>query len=242
MLDEKSMLPKYVQIAELLKLEVEKYIREGEDKFLSDDELKNMFSVSRMTIRQAVQLLVEERILKRVQGKGTYIIYKEKLETDIAKLDTFFRGWYLNTEFNVKLLHRGVVECPKDIALKLGVNCGDEVYQVKRLRMSKETPIVIDNRYLLKKYGEVITDEEYIKYSFSHIFLRKFGWTFTEGELDIEAILADDNISKILSVAKDSPILHRKVDLKVKSFGCVLTGDSFYRGDMYKYKAVLKDI
>ncbi|MFB5935541.1 GntR family transcriptional regulator [Peribacillus frigoritolerans] len=232
-----SLIPKYVQIADSLRKKVDEMYKEEKEKFLSDDELIKMFDVSRMTIRQAVQLLVEEGLLKRIQGKGTFIVRKEKLKTDIAKLDTFFRGWYLEN-FNVRLLYRGSVPCPEGIHLKLGVKPGEEVYQVKRLRLSEGIPIVIDNRYLLKKYGEQITDEEYVNYSFSHLFLNKFNMSLTEGEIEIEAVLAKQEISKILDVSVGSPILYRSVDLKVKK-GCVLTGASSYRGDMYKYKSLL---
>ncbi|MBM7608938.1 DNA-binding GntR family transcriptional regulator [Lysinibacillus composti] len=232
-----TQIPKYVQIANRLRKKIEEMYKEGQEKFLSDDELIKMFDVSRMTIRQAVQLLVDEGLLNRIQGKGTFIVRKDKLKTDIAKLDNFFRGWYLKN-FTVKLLYRGSVPCPEGIDEKLGVKPGEEVYQVKRLRLSEGIPVVIDNRYLLKKYGEQITDEEYINYSFSHLFLNKFNMALSEGEIEIEAVLASEEISNILGVSVGSPILYRSVDLKVKS-DCVLTGASSYRGDMYKYKSVL---
>ncbi len=232
-----SLIPKYVQIADRLRIKVDEMYKEGNEKFASDDELIKMFDVSRMTIRQAVQVLVEEGLLKRIQGKGTFIVRKEKLKTDIAKLDTFFRGWYLEN-FTVELLYRGSVPCPVGLEEKLGVQPGEEVYQVKRLRLSEGIPIVIDNRYLLKKYGEQITDEEYVNYSFSHLFLNKFKMALTEGEIEIEAVLANQEIANILGISEGAPILYRSVDLKVKN-GCVLTGASSYRGDMYKYKSLL---
>jgi len=232
-----TQIPKYVQIANRLRKKIEEMYKEGQEKFLSDDELIKMFDVSRMTIRQAVQLLVDEGLLNRIQGKGTFIVRKDKLKTDIAKLDNFFRGWYLKN-FTVKLLYRGSVPCPEGIDEKLGVKPGEEVYQVKRLRLSEGIPVVIDNRYLLKKYGEQITDEEYINYSFSHLFLNKFNMALSEGEIEIEAVLASEEISNILGVSVGSPILYRSVDLKAMK-SCVLTGASSYRGDMYKYKSVL---
>ncbi|WP_227937138.1 GntR family transcriptional regulator [Alkalihalobacillus deserti] len=239
MINNNSPIPKYVQISEHLKVKVDELYKEGKDKFLSDDELIKMFDVSRMTIRQAVQMLVDQGLLKRIQGRGTFIVRKDKLKTDIAKLNTFFKGWYLEKNFTVQLLFRGVVPCPEEVADKLGVSPGDDVYQVKRLRLSEDIPVVIDNRYLLKEYGEQISDDEYVQYSFSHIFLMKFGWVFSEGEIEIEAILANDEVAETLNVSTGSPILYRSVDLRVELYGCVLAGASFYRGDMYKYKSVL---
>lgn len=239
MINDELPIPKYAQIAEHLRAKVEELTKEGKDKFLSDDELIKMFEVSRMTIRQAVQLLVKEGLLKRIQGKGTFIVRKDKLQTDIAKLDTFFQGWYLEKSFHVKLISRGPVPCPEGVDAKLGVEPGEEVYQVKRLRLSEGIPVVIDNRYLLKKYGEQITDEEYVHYSFSHLFFNKFNMSLTEGEIEIEAVLASEEVSEILGISAGSPILYRSVDLRAKKC-CVLTGTSSYRGDMYKYKSVLR--
>lgn len=237
---ENANIPKYIQIADDLRKIVQQAAKEGKDKFLSDEQLIKKYNVSRMTIRQAVQMLVDEGMLKRVQGKGTFIVHHDKLKTDIAKLDSFFRGWYLAEDFKVELLYRGVVPCPDEIAEQLGLESGEDVYQVKRLRKSKGVPIVVDNRYLRVEYGEKVSDEEYINYSFSHIFLKKFGWTFSEGEIEIEAILANEEIAETLKISEGAPILYRKVQLKMKDLGCVLAGDSCYRGDMYKYKSVIK--
>ncbi|WP_027415479.1 GntR family transcriptional regulator [Aneurinibacillus terranovensis] len=238
MINNNSPIPKYIQIANHLRLIANEFGNEGKQKFLTDDELIKMFGVSRMTIRQAVQVLVEEGLLTREQGKGTFIAKREKLETDIEKLDTFFKGWYFKN-FRVQLLCRGIVSCPENIATKLGIKPGEEVVQIKRLRLSENLPIVIDNRYLLKTFGEQITDEELTSYSFSHIFLRKFNLVFSEGQLEIEAILANEEISTVLGVPVGSPILYRNSELKVESYGCVLAGDSCYRGDKYKYKSFL---
>lgn len=238
MINNNSPIPKYIQIANHLRIIANEFNNEGKQKFLTDDELIKMFGVSRMTIRQAVQVLVEEGLLIREQGKGTFLAKREKLETDIERLETFFKGWYFKN-FSVKLLFRGIVPCPENIAIKLGIKPGEEVIQIKRLRLSEGIPIVVDNRYLLVNFGQQITDQELTSFSFSHIFLRKFNLVFSEGQIEIEATLADQEISTVLGVPVGSAILYRSSELKVESYGCVLAGYSCYRGDKYKYKSFL---
>jgi DNA-binding GntR family transcriptional regulator len=233
-----SPIPIYAQIAEQLREIAQKMYSEGKSRFLTYDELIQLFGVSRMTIRQAVQELVNEGILKLIQGSGTFIVRQEKLATDIEKLDTFFRGWYLK-DFSVQLLFRDIVPCPADVAQKFRIDENSEVMQIKRRRLSGGIPVVVDNRYILKTFGDQITDDELIHYSFSHIFLSKFQMQFTQANLEIEAILATEVMADELGVDMGSPILHRYTDLVVDNYGCILTGNSAYRGDMYRYRSVL---
>ncbi len=238
-INRQSPIPLYLQISDSLRGLVKESMEQGKEKFLTDEELMNIFKVSRMTIRQAVQLLVDEGLLTRIKGSGTFICMKEKLGTDIERLDTFFKGWYLDQDFSIELLARDIVPCPERFAGDLGISSGDEVLLVKRIRKTKGVPVVIDLRYLVKEFGEKISKEELEKYSFSHIFLRKFDLRFYEANLEIEARLANNKNAKILGVDVGFPILYRRSQMNVEEHGCVLTGESFHRGDMYKYRSQL---
>ena len=69
----KKKEPKYVQLAESIK---EKIFQEGlekGDKFYTEHALSQMYSVSRQTVRHAINLLVSQQILESRQGSGTYI-------------------------------------------------------------------------------------------------------------------------------------------------------------------------
>ncbi len=66
--------PRYVQVASTLR----RRIREGHwavgDKIATLEELENEFSVARVTVRQAIELLQEEGLLRSHQGKGTFVM------------------------------------------------------------------------------------------------------------------------------------------------------------------------
>lgn len=237
-INRKSSIPVYSQIANYLRSLLEDLRVKGRVKFYTDDELIKMFKVSRMTIRQAVQVLVNEGLLYRSQGKGTFI-KKEKMSTDIEKLETFFSGWYLDQNFSVEVLFNQIVPCPKQFAEKLSIMPYEEVVLIKRRRLSKNVPVVLDVRYIKKDFG-IKLDANDLNLSLSHAFLKEFDLSFSEGVIEIEAVSADEEISKILNIPIGFPVLHRNVELKVKQFGCIVTGFSIYRGDMYKYKSILR--
>lgn len=70
----KMRAPRYVQVASTLR----RRIKEGHwavgEKIATLEELENEFSVARVTVRQAIELLQEEGLLKSHQGKGTFVL------------------------------------------------------------------------------------------------------------------------------------------------------------------------
>ena len=71
---------KYIEIVNYIKELIEtKQLIDG-DMLYSENELSFMFNVSRQTVRHAIQLLEEEKLVYRVRGSGTYI-------TEVRKID-----------------------------------------------------------------------------------------------------------------------------------------------------------
>ena len=67
------MLPAYIRIHDQIKKEIDEGLWKIGDRLPSERDLAERFKVSRMTLRQAITLLVEEGILERRVGSGTYI-------------------------------------------------------------------------------------------------------------------------------------------------------------------------
>src|SRR5699024_385163 len=88
MIDKNSPIPIYYQLEEHIK----KLIQDGEltpgDMLPSEREYGERYSISRMTVRQAITNLVNGRILYRVKGKGTFVM-EQKMEQDLQGLTSF---------------------------------------------------------------------------------------------------------------------------------------------------------
>ena len=72
--------PVYIQIHNQIKKDIEAGVWAVGDRIPSERELALEFNVSRMTLRQAVQTLVEEGILERQVGAGTFVARKKVQE------------------------------------------------------------------------------------------------------------------------------------------------------------------
>jgi len=69
----KKKTPKYVQLAGWIKDKISEEGLEKGEKFYTEHSLSQMYDVSRQTVRQAINLLINEQILESRQGSGTYI-------------------------------------------------------------------------------------------------------------------------------------------------------------------------
>lgn len=75
----KPAIPRYIQIHNQIKARIEAGEWQSPKRLPAERELSETFKVSRMTLRQAIQTLVDEGLLERKVGSGTYVAEKKYL-------------------------------------------------------------------------------------------------------------------------------------------------------------------
>ena len=91
LVDPKSYLPRYVQLANILRQRIVRGEWAALQPIPSERQLEQIYSVSRTTIRQAIDLMVRQGFLYREHGKGTFVS-PQKLQKGICELTSFYRG------------------------------------------------------------------------------------------------------------------------------------------------------
>ena len=81
-------LPKYHQLFEILRNQIEEGYWKPHDAIPSERELEIQYNVSRTTVRQALKLLVSKDLLYRAHGKGTFVA-RPKLQYSLQLLSSF---------------------------------------------------------------------------------------------------------------------------------------------------------
>ena len=69
----KSSHPLYFQLKELIKLQIADKVWKLDEMIPSENELAAVYDISVGTVKKALSVLVEEGVLYRRQGKGTYV-------------------------------------------------------------------------------------------------------------------------------------------------------------------------
>ncbi|MDR3560735.1 MAG: GntR family transcriptional regulator, partial [Negativicutes bacterium] len=92
-----SRTPKYIQIADVFRQRIARGLWRIGDRLATNEVLAQEFNVSRITVRQAVDLLARDKLLQAKQGVGTFISGIPKadrwlrVETTLADLAAVYR-------------------------------------------------------------------------------------------------------------------------------------------------------
>ena len=138
------MLPAYIRIHDKIKEDVDDGAWKIGQRLPSERDLCETFDVSRMTVRQAITLLVDEGILERKPGSGTFVAssrVKEKMRgttsfTEIVKS----QGKKPSSELiSYQRLH------PNEFEIKnLGVLPQSHVIRMERVRFADDIPVAYE--------------------------------------------------------------------------------------------------
>ena len=213
MIDKSSPIPVYYQLKE----DILKKIREGVWKvgqcIDSERELSENYGVSRMTIRQALGELVQEGILVREKGKGTFVCEPKVKQKDMMSFSEIIKrtGRTLET----KVIEFNKIPTPEDLTDTFSF---EEVYKINRNR-------IVD--------GECIANEVvYIPSDYCG-FIEEFGYSVEYSESSIKAVIMDETNKKIFGVDEQVPLL-QIIGKTINSDGKVLfVEEATYRSDKY---------
>ncbi|MCP1110383.1 GntR family transcriptional regulator [Ohessyouella blattaphilus] len=196
--------PIYLQLRELIRSKIEDGEYQRGIAIPSEHELMQMYEVNRSTVRIAVDELVNEGLLIRVQGKGVYVV--SQIERDLEDLGGF-----------TQTMHKQNVQSKKKILLKkrrlaglkyariFNIKADDYIYHVKRLDYGDGDPIAIQDVYI----------PEYLVPNLEEIDIGVFGMYEIYGFYHIVPIRAWQTLdliqlskadARLLDVGRDEPV------------------------------------
>ena len=189
-------------------------LAEGE-RLMTETELSEEYDISRITVRKAIEYLVEEGLLIKKQGIGTFVAEK-KLKRNMDVFMGFTRSCELDGKKPGTTLLTAELSRPdaKDKE-NLKLHSGEKVLKIRRIRLTDDVPVIIEENHLPQKYaflmGEDLECSLYGK-------LEEHGITMGGGNRRISICMASEEEAGILGVNVGDPLLLMK-DLCVDSEG-----------------------
>lgn len=232
-LDRASPLPLYEQIKRRVLAMILGWQQESE-RFHTDLELAEQFGVSRMTVRQAVQELVDEGYLRRVRGSGTFVCMPKIDERFRPEMD-FSDQWSASGRpLTFKVLYCEAVPASTPVAEQLGLRPGDPVWSVLRLRTVKHVPISLDYRYVPVARVASLSPKQVEAGSMLQL-VGKLTGGLAYGDLKIEAGLVKPEHADYLNLMPGDPVLTRHLVYFDADDRPVMAGISHCRSDQVRY-------
>jgi len=239
--DPNDLLPRYHQLANILRELITDGNYEAHQPIPSERQLEEIYSVSRTTIRQAIELLIRQGFLYREHGRGTFVS-PQKLQKGISELTSFSEDMkQRGLEPGQKILEIGFVPPSNKIRshLELPDDC-KEVFHIERLRLGNGIPMGLQTSYFILSKGQTISREELEEYgSIYQLLQKKYNLIPTEADETLEVTLATPSEAALLQIKPGSPLLLSERTTysqyrRVMEFVKIL-----YRGDRYRYLAKL---
>lgn len=200
---------------------------------LTDAGLAEHFGVSRITVRRAVDYLVDEGVLYRIQGVGTFV-RPHKLSEKLT-LNSFLSVW-TGTRSHVRVGALEQIPADKEWAERLGARVGEPLVYVRRLRFQKKALVAVDDRYMRAAVCRKLTAQDITVSSLVDFLRNREKIRLARGEMEIEARAANRHEARAFGIKAGKPVLVRNVTFFTTKNEPVLTGISTYRADKVSYR------
>jgi len=227
-LNKSSSIPLYFQVKEMLKDKIKRGDWEEDEKIPNEIELTKLFDVSRSTIRQAVLELVNEGLLKRIKGCGTFV-EKVRYEGD-------FMSFSYPHELGKKHvpISTTVINGPLEYLHIFKLYNSKKINEMIRLRYFKGEPAVIERTYLPFYLFPDILDKD-MEQPIYDIIKNDYKITIINHKVNIEPIILSDYEASLLGVSTGKPALKTTKICETSNNLPILLTESIFREDRCKF-------
>ncbi|MFM8322699.1 MAG: GntR family transcriptional regulator [Chloroflexota bacterium] len=231
-------IPLYVQIRNTLRDDILNQVLLPGQKLPSEDELAARFNVSRMTVRQGVADLIDDGLLYRRHGVGTFVAHPH-IERDHSHLSNFVETARTEgIDLRVRLLSAEVTQAKLRVARALSLPEGELVIRVQTLRETAGAPITLHDSYVPYRLFPQLLQENLETKHLWEIF-ESYGKRVRRAVEIVEARQVDDELAGLLGMAEGDPILYKERTVFLDDGTPVDFSFCFNRGDRYRLTVVL---
>ncbi|CAH0261115.1 GntR family transcriptional regulator [Enterobacter ludwigii] len=231
--------PMYRQIADALREKITAGELKPGDALPTESSLQETFSVSRVTVRQALKLLTEEQIIESIQGSGSYV-KEERVNYDIYQLTGFYEKLVdrnVDTHSDVKTFE--VIKADVKLAETLNIRPDDKVWHVKRVRFIKQKPVNLEETWMpLAMFADLTW--EVMENSKYHYIEQIKKMVIDRSEQELVPIMPSQEAIDALALDPAKPILEKVSRGFLKDGRVFEYSRNVFNSDDYKFTLVAK--
>ncbi len=208
-LDQNSPVPLHAQIeAYYRKLIVRNDYKSGEKFLPKEVTMSKKLGVSRNTIRQAINKLVNEGLIERKKGIGTKVVTR-KISTRLDNWISFTKEMRnQGIEVVNYLVQIALVDAEDNVYESLGISKGKKIWKLEKIRGSKEAKYLYSVSYFHPRVG--ITGSENFVTPLYELLEKERDTLVSTSKEKLRAIKADKKIAALLDIGTDVAILKRE--------------------------------
>ncbi len=235
-----SPIPYYAQVKDVVRQWIQDKRWKSGEQIPGEHEMCESFDVSRPVIRQALNELVAEGLIRRQKGKGTFVTEPKIKEGLVQRLTGFHHDMTAQGYQPVnRVLKQQVIPTSEKLAHLLHLQPHEPVLEIERLRFIHDEPIVLVTTYLPQRICPDLLTADLTHQSLYALLEQKCGVFIASGHRTVEAVAADKYSAGLLQVRKGTPLI------QLDSVSYSSSGDpieyyrAYHRGDRSAFEIEL---
>lgn len=232
--------PKYYLLSQHLRQQIAEGALQPEAQLPTEEELSRSFAVSRGTVRKAVDLLESQQLVRREQGRGTFVMDPANGRLAPFSLSHFAQEMQQQQRRpSTQLLQQEIVAASPEIAQRLDLPASEPVIMICRLRLADQQPIIYEERFLQATLCPPLATEDVETQSIHWLLVHKYKLPLVRVTHTVEMRPADPQIANLLHVTPQTPLFavdrvtYTLVEGKVKT---AVYYHALYRSDEMQFK------
>jgi GntR family transcriptional regulator len=199
--------------------------------------LSERLGAARMTVRKALDLLIDEGYLRRIAGKGTFVTRSHALHANSMEPFAHFSVDGISAAQG-KTLEIVQEDTGSRIGLRLQLAPSASVTKVVRVCLVDEEPVAIERLYLPSHIFPNLTAEHFTIFDVNELYRSEFGVKVAQSSQVLRAATVDQAESKLLGVPVHSPAFFVTTTKTDQDDRVVEYTEAVYRGDKYRFYKV----
>lgn len=207
----------------------------------SERELCRQYHISRITVRQAIAEMINEGVLYRKQGKGTFVA-RRKVNQGLSRIVTFGRTVMdIGMKPSTRILFHGLLPADLEVASILKLPEAGQVLKLVLLGLGDGQPLVIYESYFPPPIGKKMLREAMAKakrrvaFSSYDLYGKQTGIFPVKVNQSFEAVAADQNQTRELKIPRGKALLKVTSVFMTRDHSPLELRRALYRGDFYKF-------
>jgi GntR family transcriptional regulator len=229
--------PLYLRIQQSLRADIQRGRFPEGARLPSESELAERFRTTRTTVRQALARLTFDGVIVRRMGLGTFVA-KPPVEGRIeAQRPQSFEEQMeaAGGKVSFRLVAFDAEPAPALIAETLGLAGDDPVFRLRRLRLVDGEVIGLEDRWMLARLGNRVPAAALATQSAMAMAEVATGAPLGGLAVSVGAETATSELAQLLGLRRGDAVLVRKHTFFDQDGEAILTGESIYRGDKYRF-------
>ena len=230
----------YQQIMSWIRQQIESGKWPEHYQLKSEIDLSAELGVSRGTLRKAITDLIEEGLLIRLHGRGTFVA-SQTLEQPLADNLISFSEDLIRKglSFDTRVLEQKLIQPSEEIASLLDIPGGDDVFFLNRVRSVENTPIVALNNYVVAQNCPGIQAVDFTTHRLFEVLESHYRLDLSWGQRTFQAKMAGETIAHLLNLTPQDPVLYVEQAVYLRDDTPVEFSQIWFRGDSFRLSAIV---